>query len=72
MIHRNKCKIPKPMYPVQSVYADNESLSEDKAEEKMAGILIVDDHPHVRKPVSKALTSDGYQVAESDRKFRSV
>jgi DNA-binding NtrC family response regulator len=29
----------------------------------MASILIVDDQPHVRKLVSKALTSDGYQVA---------
>ena len=38
----------------------------------MAGILIVYDQPHVRKLVSKALTSDGYQVAESDKKFRFV
>ena len=72
MIQRNECKIPKPMYPMQSAYADNESFSEDKAEDKMAGILIVYDQPHVRKPVSKALTSDGYQVAESDKKYKSV
>ena len=32
----------------------------------MASILIVDDQPHVRKLVSKALTSDGYQVATID------
>ena len=42
------------MNPVQSVYADNESLSEDKAEDKMPSILIVDDQPHVRKLVSKS------------------
>ena len=32
----------------------------------MASILILDDQPHVRKLVSKALTSDGYQVETID------
>ncbi len=32
----------------------------------MANILIVDDQPHVRKLISKALTSDGYQVSTID------
>jgi hypothetical protein len=39
---------------MQSVYADNEVLSKDKAKDKMASILIIDDQPHVRKLVSKA------------------
>jgi len=41
-------------------------LSEDKVEDKMASILIIDDQPYVRKLVSKSLTSDGYQVATID------
>ena len=32
----------------------------------MANILIIDDQPHVRKLILKALTSDGYQVAITD------
>jgi DNA-binding NtrC family response regulator len=32
----------------------------------MASILILDDQPHFRKLVSKALTSDGYQVVTID------
>jgi DNA-binding NtrC family response regulator len=32
----------------------------------MASILILDDQPHVRKLVSKALTFDGYQVETID------
>ena len=32
----------------------------------MANILIIDDQPHVRKLVSKALISDGYQVETID------
>ena len=51
------------MNPVQSICADK---NEDKAENKMASILILDDQPHVRKLISKALTSDGYQVATID------
>jgi len=39
---------------MQSVYADNEFLSKDKAKDKMASILIIDDQPHVRKLVSRA------------------
>lgn len=51
------------MNPVQSICADK---NEDKAENKMASILILDDQPHVRQLISKALTSDGYQVATID------
>ena len=32
----------------------NQSLPEDKAEDKMVSILIMDDQPYVRKLVSKA------------------
>jgi hypothetical protein len=42
------------MNPVQSVFADKESLVEDKAKDKMASILILYDQPYVRKLVSKA------------------
>lgn len=54
------------MNPVKSVYTGNEFLSEDKGKDKMANILIVDDQPHVRKLISRALTSDGYQVSTID------
>jgi hypothetical protein len=42
------------MNPMPSVSAVKESFPEEKVEDKMAGILIVDDQPYVRKLISKS------------------